>query len=85
MKGVGADIIETLRSLLSELCHVIMHLYLVQGVIISDNKAFSLTNYIIGWPNSYVSIRRAMFPQHEQDIELTEMRCMRLKGRRVKI
>ena len=62
-----------------------MHLYLVQGVTISDNMVYGLTNYIIGWSNSYVNIGQAMFSQHEQDIELTEMRCMRLRGRRVKI
>ena len=43
-----------------------VHLYLVRGVIISDNMAYDRVVLITDWPNSYVNIKRAMFAQHQQ-------------------
>ena len=45
-----------------------MHLYLVRGVIVSDNITYDRVVVIIGRRNSYVNSTRALFAQREQAV-----------------
>ena len=55
-----------------------MHLYLVRGVIISDNMAYDRVVLITDWPSSCVNIKRAMFAQHQPAPGgHAEVRCLR--------